>query len=409
MTTVVDWKSAAQAQQADLVAIRHRIHAHPELAFEEVETSRLVLSELKKCDLELRTGLAKGNGIVAVLRGTAKGADSAEARSVALRADMDALPIHEKTGLPYASTIDGKMHACGHDGHTTMLLGAARVLSKHRDRLKGNVVFCFQPAEETGGGGRYLVEEGALDDPACSAAFALHGASQIPLGKVGIRHGASHAATDGLQIRVCGVGGHGASPHLTVDPVLLSARVIEALQSIVSREVNPAESALVTIGAIHGGMAGNVIPEFVELTGTIRTHKEEIRQLMYASVKRTAQGVCEAGGGTAEVNIIRGYPTLANDLAAAGMVDQIACAAFGEENTVRIEHPTMGGEDFSYYLQKVPGCFIRIGVGTREDYPMVHNPKFDFTDAAIAVGVEMHCRIAERYLESGFTDSASSN
>ncbi|MCZ7646275.1 MAG: amidohydrolase [Planctomycetota bacterium] len=399
------WPSAVEADLPRLIEIRRHLHAHPELAFEEFETSKLVQRELAGLGLEVRAGLAKGTGVVAVLRGTAPGASGKDARAVALRGDMDALPIHEETGLPYASTIPGKMHACGHDAHTTMLLGAARVLSRHRDRLQGSVVFCFQPAEEGGGGGRYLVDEGALDDPACAAAFALHGFPNLPVGHVAVKPGVAQAASDSLRIKVLGVGGHGAAPHKSVDPIVLSARVIEALQGVVSREVNPVDSAVVTVGAIHGGEAGNVIPPSVEMKGTIRSLDEAVRRQVHAAVKRTVELTCAAGGGKAEVLVHDGYPVLTNDPGASRFALETARELFGAPKVHELPVPSMGGEDFAYYLQKVPGAFIRVGVATREAYPGLHHPAYDFTDAALGVGVALFCRLAERFLAEGFGEA----
>ena len=395
------WKQAAEAELNRLTEIRHHLHRHPELSFEERETSALVRKELESLGLEVRNGYAKGTGIVAVLRGSAPGADAKDARAVALRADMDALPIHEETGLSYASTVPGKMHACGHDGHTTCLLGVAKVLSKHRERLKGTVVLCFQPAEEGGGGGRYMVEEGALDDPKCSAAFALHGFPSLPVGHLGVRGGPSWAASDSFKVVVRGKGGHGAAPHLTVDPIVVGARIVEALQSVVSREVNPVEAAVVTIGAIHSGQARNVIPQSLEMLGTIRTLKEDVRRKVHAAVRRTAEGIALAGGAKAEVELNDGYPVVVNDPAAAQFVKGLAHEIVGQEKTLDIQSPSMGGEDFGYFLQKVPGMMFRLGTATRPEYPGLHHPQYDFSDGAIPLGVEMFCAIAERYLEKG--------
>ncbi|MBI3827948.1 MAG: amidohydrolase [Planctomycetes bacterium] len=401
MTEIELWSKASEAEAPRLTEIRRHLHQHPELGFEEFETSKLVIRELESLEMDVHTGYAKGTGVVAILRGTAPGADAKDARAVALRADMDGLPILEESGLPYASKVSGKMHACGHDGHTTTLLGAAKVLSKNRARLKGTVVFCFQPAEENGGGGRYMVEEGALENPKCSAAFALHGIPSLPLGHVGVKSGPSHAASDGFRILIRGRGGHGAAPHMTIDPIVLGARVVEALQSVVSREVNPLESAVVTIGAIHAGVARNVIPDTLEMLGTIRSLKDDVRRKVQAAVKRTAEGICLAGGATADVEIRDGYPVMVNDPAAAKFVLDVARESLGGEKVREIAAPTMGGEDFGYFLQKVPGAMFRLGVATRENYPSLHNPGFDFSDAAIPVGVALFCRIAERYLRDG--------
>lgn len=405
MPAVSPWKESIEAERADLVALRQHFHAHPELSFQEHETSKRVAAELealKSLGLQVRTGWAKGTGIVAVLRGTAPGADSKEARAVALRGDMDALPVTEETGLPYASTVPGRMHACGHDGHTTMLLGAAKVLCKNRERLKGSVVFCFQPAEESGGGGRYMVDEGALDDPKVSAAFALHGFPSHKLGTVGVKPGESQAASDSFEVIVYGQGGHGAAPHNTIDPIVVAARIVEALQSVVSREVNPIESAVVTIGKIQGGHARNVIPPSVTMEGTIRSLKESIRRRVHAAVKRTVTGIAGAAGARAEINVNDGYPVVYNDPAASAFVLDTARQAFGNERVFELPVPSMGGEDFSFFLQKVPGAMIRLGVATGENYPGLHHPKYNFPDDALPVGVEVFCRIAERYLSEGF-------
>jgi amidohydrolase len=398
MPSSTPWQHIIEAEVPKLIEIRHQIHSHPEIAFEERETSALVLRELQGLELDIRTGLGKGTGILATLKGTAPGADSKNARTVLLRADMDALPITETTGLPYASKIPGKMHACGHDGHTTTLLGTAKVLASQRNRLRGNVVFCFQPAEEGGGGGNIMVKEGALENPKVSVAFALHGQPTIKCGDVGVRPGCSHAASDSFGIVVRGSGGHAAAPHSTVDPIVIGCRLVEALQSIVSREVNPVESAVITVGAIHSGNARNVIPDSLEIIGTIRTLKEDVRRKVHAAVRRTAEGICAAGGARAEIELRDGYPVVNNDVKMAHFLLEVGREVLGEARTQEQQSPSMGGEDFGYFLQQVPGAMFRVGVGTRDNYPPLHNPGFDYTDAAIPVGMLMFCRATERYL-----------
>jgi hippurate hydrolase len=384
------------------VNIRHHLHQHPELSFEEHETSKLVQRELAALGIEVRAGMAKGTGVMGVLRGTAPGADAPDARAVALRADMDALPILESSGLPWASTVPGKMHACGHDGHTTALLGAARALAKNRDRLKGTVVFCFQPAEENGGGGKYMVDEGILDNPRCQAAFAIHGQPTYDAGIIAIKPGVCNAASDGLSIVIRGKGGHGAAPHLCVDPIVAGARVIEALQTVVSREVSPVESAVVTIGVVRAGTANNVIPETMELRGTIRTLTADIRNKVHAAVRRVVEHTCAAANTQCEVHINSGYPMVVNDEKAAAFALQVARDVVGSEKTVEMKTPGMGGEDFAYYAQRLPSTLFRVGVATRENYPGLHNPCYDYTDSAIVTGGAMFCSLAERFLESGF-------
>lgn len=401
MPAGTDWLSAARAEAPRLTEIRRHLHMHPELSFEEHETSKLVVKELKKLDVEIRTGFAKGTGVVAILRGTAPGADARDARAVALRADMDALPIEETSGLPYASKFPGKMHACGHDGHTATLLGTVAILAAQRERLKGTVVCCFQPAEEGGGGGRYMVNEGVLDDPQCTAAFALHGIPNLPIGQVGVKSGPSHAASDSLRIVVRGRGGHGAAPHMTVDPIVVGARIVEALQTVVSREVNPIESAVVTIGAIHAGKARNVIPDSLEMLGTIRTLKEDVRRKVHAAVRRTAEGICAACGAQAEIELNDGYPVMVNNPAAARFLLGISQEIIGSAHTQELLSPSMGGEDFGYFLQKVPGAMFRLGVATQENYPALHNPAYNFTDDAIPIGAAIFCGAAEQFLHEG--------
>jgi hippurate hydrolase len=315
---------------------------------------------------------------------------------------MDALPINETSGLQWASKVPGKMHACGHDGHTTSLLGAARALSKNRDRLKGTVVFCFQPAEENGGGGRFMVEEGCLDNPRCQAAFAIHGQPTYDAGIIAVKPGVCNAASDGLTIIIRGKGGHGAAPHLCVDPIIAGARVIEALQTIVSREVSPIESAVVTIGVVRAGTASNIIPETMELRGTIRTLTPEVRTKVHAAVKRVVEATCAAANTTCELTIGTGYPVVVNDEKAAAFALKVAREIVGAEKVVEMKVPGMGGEDFGYYALKIPSTLFRVGVATRENYPGLHNPGYDFTDSAIVTGGAMFCTLAERYLESGF-------
>ncbi|HYF49433.1 MAG TPA: M20 family metallopeptidase [Planctomycetota bacterium] len=395
------WTELLAHEYDDLVRIRHHLHEHPELSWEERETSALVQRELKACGIEVRAGMAKGTGVVGILRGEAPGADSREARAVALRADMDALPITETSEVPWCSKTPGKMHACGHDGHTTTLLGAARVLSKHRERLKGTVVFCFQPAEESGGGGRYMVEEGALDNPRCQAAFAIHGQPTYDVGVIAIKPGVCNAASDGLSIVIRGRGGHGAAPHLCVDPIVAGARVIEALQSIVSREVPAVDSAVISICTARGGTARNVIPETFELGGTIRTLTPEMRTRVHEAVRRVVEGTCAAAGAECRVEVTSGYPVVVNDEALARFALQVARDTVGTEKTVEMKNPGMGGEDFAYYGQRVPSTLFRVGVATRANYPGLHHPSFDFSDAAIVPGAAMFCALAERFLATG--------
>ena len=375
---------------ARAIELRRTIHRTPELRYEERETAKLVRAELSELGIEHVGDLAGGTGVLGHLPG-------GPGTPVALRADMDALPIEERTGKAYASQTPGVMHACGHDGHTAMLLGAARVL-KQMD-LPRPVTLVFQPAEEGGAGGKRMVEDGALDGsllgPKVEEIFGLHGWPDAPLGCVGSIPGPMLASTDELRVEIRGAQAHGAMPHQGVDPILASSHVVTALQSIASRNVDPLDSVVVTIGMFHGGTAINVIPERVELAGTIRTLTAENRAMAKRRVKEIVEGVACAMGCVAEVNIIEGYPVTHND---AGLVDRthrIAARALGEDRVVPLERPVMGGEDFSFYGACARACFFTLGLcPAGETYPLLHTPEFDFNDDATSTGIEMLVRCA---------------
>jgi len=372
------------------IELRHTIHQSPELRYQERETAKLVRDELSVIGVEHVGDLAGGTGVL----GHIPGGDGAP---VALRADMDALPITERTGKPYASQTPGVMHACGHDGHTAMLLGAARVL-KQLD-LPRPVTLVFQPAEEGGAGGKRMVEDGALDGsllgPKVEEIFGLHGWPDAPLGCVGSIPGPMLASTDELRITITGSQAHGAMPHQGVDPILAAAHVVTALQSIVSRNTDPLDSVVVTVGTFHGGTAINVIPEAVELTGTVRTLTAENRAMAARRVTETAQGVAQAMGCQATVEIIEGYPVTVNDTGLVERVHRIAAGALGAERVVPLDRPVMGGEDFSFYGACARACFFTLGLcPAGETYPLLHTPEFDFNDDAAATGIEMLVRCA---------------
>ncbi|MEM0983029.1 MAG: amidohydrolase [Planctomycetota bacterium] len=394
-TTTTDIRALIRAELDELVAIRRDLHAHPELAFEEIRTSGVVQRELEALGAGVRTHYAKGTGVVGFLPGDAE-------RSVALRADMDALPIVEQTGIEHASTLDGVMHACGHDGHTTILLGAARVLSKIENR-PNPVTFVFQPAEEGGGGGELMAQEGALagEDgggigaPA-RAIYGLHGWPELDLGKVGTRAGPLLASTDDFVVTIRGVQAHAAWPHAGRDPIVCAAQVINALQTVVSRSSNPADAVVLTVGAIHGGTADNIIPESVSFIGTIRTLDDTNRAMAERRFKEIVDGVTRSMGCRAEIDWKPGYPVTRNEAGATETFFKIADRAFGAERVERVPEAFMGGEDFSYYGEHVPACFFILGLkppGVRE-MPQLHQPDFDFNDDAIAVGVEAMVRVA---------------
>jgi amidohydrolase len=381
-----------------LVRIRRDLHQHPELSNQERRTSKVVQRELAAMGIPFKAGVGGGTGIVAYIAAS-KAAGNAKP-AVGLRADMDALPIEEATGKPYSSTVPGVMHACGHDGHTTMLLGAARVLLK-MDRPHP-VTLVFQPAEEDGGGAEKMCAAGALAGESggglgapVGRMYGLHGWPQLDLGKVATRPGPLLAATDDFDVRIVGVGGHAAYPHLCKDPIVAASAVVIALQTLVSRGIAPYDAGVLTVGQFLAGTANNIIPDSARLVGTVRTLTPELRKTAKTRFFEIVQGVAAGHGCRAEINWHEGYPVTMNDAAEAERVMGVAAGAFGAGRLVRIEHPTMGGEDFSYYGHHVPACFFFLGLRPQglERYPALHQPDFDFNDEALPTGVEMLCRL----------------
>ncbi len=384
----------------DLRGIRHDLHAHPELAYEEHRTAQVVRTELARLGIAHVSGLAGGTGVVAHLRATTSdsGAAPGPARAIGLRADMDALPITERTGLAYASTAPGRMHACGHDGHTTILLGVARVLQQMP--RPHPVTLIFQPAEEGGAGAERLCSEGLLRGeiigPPIGHVLGLHGWPDLPLGAIGTRPGPLLASTDEINIVIHGVQSHGAYPHYGRDPIVCAAHVITALQSVASRSVGPLDSVVVSLGQINGGTATNVIPDRVELAGTIRALTPGTRALARQRVHEIAEGVAGAMGCRAEVALHEGYPVTYNDPASTERFLALARGTLGDSRVVVTPHPTMGGEDFSYYAREVPGVFFFLGLRPQgaAHAPSLHQPDFDFNDDAMPTGIEMMVRAA---------------
>ena len=378
---------------AELTALRRDIHAHPELAFEESRTADLVAKRLEGWGIEVHRGLAK-TGVVGVLKGKAPGA-----KSIGLRADMDCLPMHEANSFAHKSLHAGRMHACGHDGHTTMLLGAARYLAETRN-FAGTAYLVFQPAEEGGGGGQVMVKEGLFKRFPADEIYALHNYPGIPAGKMAVRAGAMMAATDEVKIRIRGTGGHGAFPHLAADPVVAAAHVITALQTIASRNVEPVDAVVVSICSLATSQIGafNVIPDGVELIGTVRTFRAQTRDLAERRVKEIAAKVADAFGAKAEVEYTRGYPATVNTPRESEFAAQVGRKVFGAANVITDFDPVMGGEDFSYMLLEKPGAYVFLGQGGGPSSCFLHNPGYDFNDEVIPLGAGYLAALVEEAL-----------
>jgi hippurate hydrolase len=378
--------------QPDIQAWRRDIHEHPELEYDVHRTAAFVAERLREfgCD-EVATGLGR-TGVVGVIKGR-KRAGKGDIRVIGLRADMDALPIEEATKLPYASKTPGKMHACGHDGHTAMLLGAARYLSETRN-FAGEAVVIFQPAEEGGFGAAAMIKDGLFDRFAIDQIYGMHNGPGIPIGSFAIRPGPIMASTDAVNIRIEGRGGHAARPHISIDSVLVGAQLITALQSIVSRSVDPLESAVVSICEFHAGNARNVIPQTAELKGTVRTLTPEVRKLVEKRVREVIAGVAQMTGAKIDLQYEPGYPVVVNHAQQTDFAIQVAKEVAGDTN-VHAMPPLMGGEDFAYMLEQRPGAFIFCGNG---DSAGLHHPAYNFDDDAIVFGTSYWIKLVENTL-----------
>jgi hippurate hydrolase len=378
--------------QPDIMAWRRHIHAHPELMYDVHGTAAFVAERLREfgCD-EVATGLGR-TGVVGVIKGR-RPAGGGDISVIGLRADMDALPIEEATDLPYASKTPGKMHACGHDGHTAMLLGAARYLAETRN-FAGDAVVIFQPAEEGGAGAAAMIEDGLMDRFAIEQVYGMHNGPGIPVGSFAIRAGPIMASTDSIDIRIEGLGGHAARPHKCIDSVLVGAQLVTALQSIVSRSVDPLESAVISVCEFHAGNARNVIPQTAELKGTVRTLTEEMRELVRQRVHDVVAGVARMTGASIDLEYERGYPVVVNHAPQTEVAMRVAKEVAGDAN-VRDMAPLMGGEDFSYMLEQRPGAFIFCGNG---DSAGLHHPAYNFNDDAIVFGTSYWIKLVENTL-----------
>ncbi|HMD65394.1 MAG TPA: M20 aminoacylase family protein [Stellaceae bacterium] len=375
----------------ELTAIRRDIHAHPELAFAEQRTSDLVAAKLAEFGCQVHRGLA-GTGVI----GTIRRGDSPAA--IGLRADMDALPIEEMNDFAHRSIHQGKMHACGHDGHTAMLLGAARYLAATRN-FEGVVNLIFQPAEEGGGGGRVMVEQGLFKKFPCDAVFALHNKPGIPVGHIAARPGPLLAASDRWDIRIKAHGTHAAHPHLGIDPFVIGAEVVLALQTIASRNLDPLDSAVVSVGFVKGGSAYNVIPDGMHIGGTSRSFRPAVRDLIERRIREIARGVAVLHGATAEIDYRRNYPPTINHAAETEFAADVAIEICGPDNVIRDVAPSMGGEDFSFMLNERPGAMLWLGNGPGEDGCLLHNARYDFNDDDLPIGASFLARLAERFLD----------
>jgi len=393
---MITFLKEAKDMKEELIAIRRDIHEHPELGFEVLRTSQIVKDFLTKEGIPFYS-FAK-TGVCGLIKGEKKG----ENKTIALRADMDALPIQDKKKCSYSSKVQGKMHACGHDGHTVILLGVAKILNKYKKSFQGQVKLIFEPAEETTGGAPIMIKEGVLENPRVDIIVGLHVTEDLDSGKIKVKKGASNAASNPFIIKIKGSGGHGAHPQDTVDPIIVAANVVTALQTIVSREISPLASAVITVGSIHGGTAQNIIPEEVVLSGIIRTVTKEDRSYCTERIGKLIKGICTAFRAEAEVLIEDGYPCLYNEDGAVDRVRKSAEAILGKENVVEQQNPSMGVESFAYFAQERPAAFYFLGtknVTKNTDKP-AHSSLFDIDEESLPLGVALQCDIVYEYLTS---------
>ncbi len=386
-----------RALQPQLVEWRRRLHQFPELGFREQLTSALIAQLLQTWGIEHQTGIAQ-TGIVATIVGEKR--DRSSSKVLAIRADMDALPIQEENNVPYRSQHDGRMHACGHDGHVAIALGTAHYLSQHRHEFSGTVKIIFQPAEEGPGGAKPMIEAGVLRNPDVDAIIGLHLWNVLPLGTVGVRPGALMAAVECFRCTIQGKGGHGAMPHQTVDSIVVAAQVVNALQTIVARNVNPIDAAVVTVGELHAGTAENVIADSAFMRGTVRYFNPALAGVLHQRIEQIISGVCQSQGATYELDYWSLYPPVINDRAMADLVRSVAETVVETPAGVVPECQTMGGEDMSFFLQEVPGCYFFLGsANAKKDLAFPHHhPRFDFDETALGMGVEIFVRCVENFL-----------
>eukprot|EP00939_MAST-03C_sp_MAST-3C-sp1_P002644 g2644.t1 len=381
-----------------MIAWRHDFHMYPELGFEEFRTSQIVADKMESWGIRVTREIAT-TGVV----GTLEGRSNVSGRSIGLRADMDCLPMEEENTFDHKSTIPGKMHGCGHDGHTTMLLGAARYLASTRD-FDGTVHFIFQPAEEGLGGGRVMVEDERLFDRfPCDEVYAIHNRPELPFGDIALIPGPLMAAQDVFEITVRGKGGHAAMPHQTLDPIYMGAQLVTALQSLVSRNTDPVDSVVLSATEFHAGSAFNVIAEAATLGGTVRTFEDETRDRIEAGIRKMGESLVESLGGRADVRYTRGYPATVNDAVATEKATAVAMSIFGGNHVKRDLPRRMGSEDFAYMLERRPGCYVWLGQGGGASEHMLHNAMYDFNDECLPVGATFFVGLVERLMPSTAT------
>ncbi len=378
-----------EALTADMTAWRRDLHAHPETAFEEQRTSDFVAEKLASFGLEVHRGLAK-TGVVGLLR-------NGEGPSVAFRADMDALHIHEQTNLPHASRNPGRMHACGHDGHTAMLLGAARHLSE-KPNFQGTIAFVFQPAEENEGGGRVMVEDGLFEKFPVDQVYGMHNWPGLEVGKIALRPGPIMAAYDIFELTLTGKGTHAAMPHLGTDTILAGTQIVNAWQTIPSRSVHPVDSAVVSVTQFHAGDTWNVLPATAVLRGTTRTFRKEVQDMVERRMGELAKAIAAGYGVEADLRYERRYPSTVNEAAATELARRAAAGVVGESGLDLDPMPSMGAEDFAFMLQQRPGCYVWVGAGPSDGGRNLHSPHYDFNDAVLPIGLSYWVRLAETVL-----------
>lgn len=377
-----------------LIDIRRDFHMHPELGTEEYRTQDKICNILEKLNIEYKKGIAD-TGVVGIIRGNHKG------KTIALRADMDALPIVERNNVEYKSKIDGKMHACGHDAHVTILLGVAKILMEIKEEIKGNIKLIFQPAEETIGGAERMIKEGVMENPKVDAVFGLHMAPEIPVGKIGIKYGKMNASSDTLNIQIFGQSTHGAYPHSGVDSIVIASQVINALQTIVSRKVSPIDSVVISIGQINGGTANNIISNSVKMKGTLRTLSPKTRDMAIKNIKDIVENIPKTMGGKGKFIREEGYMSLINSDNMVNLVRESVNQLLGEKNVIRIDSPSLGVEDFSYFLKDTNGAFFRLGCRNEEKDIIYdgHSDRFDIDEDSLPIGVAIQVLNVIKFLK----------